>query len=200
MDFLLIFCLSWSFLFPLCESQLQTSQSQVLLQLKKHLEYPKQLEIWYDRKTEFCSLSPSANLNISCEFNSVTELKIMGDKPATQVSGFSGFPIPNKTLSETFSMDSFVTTLSRLSSLKVLSLVSLGIWGPLPDKIQRLSSLEYLDLSSNFLFGSIPPKISTLSKLQTFVLDDNVFNDTVPSWLNSLQNLTFLSMIYPVRW
>ncbi|KAL4348516.1 hypothetical protein GQ457_17G018020 [Hibiscus cannabinus] len=193
MEFLLIFCLSWS-LFPLCDSQLQASQSQVLLQLKKHLEYPKQLEIWYDRKTEFCFLSPSANLNISCESNSVTELKIMGDRPATQVSGFTGFPIPNKTLSDTFSMDSFVTTLSRLSSLKVLSLVSLGIWGPLPDKIHRLSSLEYLDLSSNFLFGSIPPKISTLSKLQTFVLDDNVFNDTVPSWLNSLQNLTFLSM------
>ncbi|OMO71731.1 hypothetical protein COLO4_28078 [Corchorus olitorius] len=34
-------------------------------------------------------------------------------------------------------MDSFVTTLSRLQSLKVLSLVSLGIWGPLPDKIHR---------------------------------------------------------------
>ncbi|KAB2000164.1 hypothetical protein ES319_D12G213100v1 [Gossypium barbadense] len=191
--FLLISCLSWS-LFVLCDSQLQTSQSQVLLQLKKHLEYPKQLEIWYDRKTEFCSLPPSANLNITCEFNSVTELNIMGDKPATKVSDFAGFPIPNKTLSHSFSMDSFVTTLSRLSSLKTLSLISLGIWGPLPDKIHRLSSLEYLDLSSNFLFGSIPPKMFTLLKLQTFVLDDNVFNDTVPSWLNSLPNLTTLRM------
>ncbi|KAE8715999.1 hypothetical protein F3Y22_tig00110156pilonHSYRG00154 [Hibiscus syriacus] len=126
-----MFCLSWS-LFLSCYSQLQTSQSQVLLQLKKHLEYPKQLETWYDRKTDFCS-SPSANLNISCEFNSVTELKIMGDKPATKVSDdFAGFPLPNRTLSETFSMDSFVTTLSRLSSLKVLSLVSFGNLGSSP--------------------------------------------------------------------
>ncbi|XVF08728.1 hypothetical protein REPUB_Repub07fG0028300 [Reevesia pubescens] len=190
---LLLLCLSWS-LFILGDSQLQTSQTQVLLQLKKHLEYPKQLETWYDRKTEFCSLSSSAQLNISCEYNSVTELKIMGDKPATMVTDFDGFAIPNQTLSESFSMDSFVTTLTRLPSLKVLSLVSLGIWGPLPDKIHRLTSLEYLDLSSNFLFGSIPPKISTLVKLQTFVLDDNFFNDTVPSWLDSLSNLTILSM------
>ncbi|XWS60288.1 hypothetical protein CRYUN_Cryun07bG0023600 [Craigia yunnanensis] len=189
----LLLCLLWS-LFILGDSQLQTSQTQVLLQLKKHLGYPKQLDIWYDRKTEFCYLSPSAQVNISCEYNSVTELRIMGDKPATKVSDFDGFAIPNQTLSESFSIDSFVTTLSRLTSLKVLSLVSLGIWGPLPDKIHRLSSLEYLDLSSNFLFGSIPPKISTLVKLQTFVLDDNFFNDTVPSWLNSLSNLTILSM------
>ncbi|KAA3460590.1 putative inactive leucine-rich repeat receptor-like protein kinase isoform X2 [Gossypium australe] len=118
----------------------------------------------------------------------------MGDKPATKVSDFAGFPTPNKTLSHSFSIDSFVTTLSRLSSLKTLSLISLGIWGPLPDKIHRLSSLEYLDLSSNFLFGSIPPKMFTLLKLQTFVLDDNMFNDTVPSWLNSLPNLTTLRM------
>ncbi|XP_017973651.1 PREDICTED: probable inactive leucine-rich repeat receptor-like protein kinase At3g03770 isoform X2 [Theobroma cacao] len=189
----LLLCLTWS-LFILSDSQLQTSQTQVLLQLKKHLEYPKQLEIWYDRKTEFCFLSPSAQVNISCQYNSVTELKIMGDKPASEVSDFHGFAIPNQTLSESFSMDSFVTTLSRLPSLKVLSLVSLGIWGPLPDKIHRLSSLEYLDLSSNFLFGSIPPKISTLVKLQTFALDDNFFNDSIPSWLDSLSNLTILSM------
>ncbi|XP_022736228.1 probable inactive leucine-rich repeat receptor-like protein kinase At3g03770 isoform X2 [Durio zibethinus] len=189
----LLLCLSWS-LFILGDFQLQTSQTQVLLQLKKHLEYPKQLEIWYDRKTEFCSLPPSAQVNISCEYNSVTELKIMGDKPATKVTDFDGFAIPNRTLSESFLMDSFVTTLSRLSGLKVLSLVSLGIWGSLPDKIHRLSSLEYLDLSSNFLFGSIPPKISTLVKLQTFVLDDNFFNGTVPSWLDSFSNLTVLSM------
>ncbi|XVE56613.1 hypothetical protein DITRI_Ditri04bG0025000 [Diplodiscus trichospermus] len=190
----LLLCLSWSLLFILGDSQLQTSQIQVLLQLKKHLEYPRQLEIWYDRRTQFCSLPPSAQVNISCQYNSVTELKIMGDKPASKASDFDGFAIPNQTLSDSFSMDSFVTTLSRLPSLKVLSLVSLGIWGPLPDKIHRMSSLEHLDLSSNFLFGSIPPKISTLVKLQTFVFDDNFFNDTVPSWFDSLSNLTILSI------
>ncbi|KAL4325574.1 hypothetical protein GQ457_11G028680 [Hibiscus cannabinus] len=190
----LLLWLPWSFFMLAADSQLLNSQTQVLLQLKKHLEYPNQLHIWHDRRTLFCSLPPSANVNISCEFNSVTELKIMGDKPSLEVTDFHGFPIPNQTLSATFSMDSFVTTLSRLPSLKALALVSLGIWGPLPDKIHRLSSLESLDLSSNFLFGSIPPKVSTMVKLQTLVFDHNFFNDTVPNVFDSLSDLKYLSL------
>lgn len=190
--FFILLWLPWSF-FILGDSQLLNSQTQALLQLKKHLEYPKQLDIWYDRRTMFCFLPPSSKVNISCEFNSITELKIMGDKPSIEVTDFHGFPIPNQTLSVSFSMDSFVTTLTRLTSLKVLSLVSLGIWGPLPNKIHRLSSLERLDLSSNFLFGSVPPKVSTMVKIQTLVLDDNFFNDTVHVF-DFMSNLTGLSL------
>ncbi|KAE8672291.1 Leucine-rich repeat protein kinase family protein isoform 6 [Hibiscus syriacus] len=171
--FPLLLWLPWSFFILGGDSQLLNSQAQVLLQLKKHLEYPKQLDIWYDRRTLFCTLPPSPNVNVSCEFNSVTELKIMGDKLSIEFTDFHGFPVSNRTLSDAFSMDSFVTTLSRLPRLKVLALISLGIWGPLPDKIHRLSSLESLDLSSNFLFGSIPPKVSTMVKLQTLVFDHN---------------------------
>lgn len=116
----------------------------------------------------------------------------MGDKKGDRE--FHGFAIPNQTLSERFSIDSFVTTLARLPSLRVLSLVSLGIWGPLPDKIHRLSSLEVLDLSSNFMFGSVPPKISTMVKLNSLTLDGNYFNDTALDWLDSLSNLTILSL------
>ncbi|KAJ6358718.1 hypothetical protein OIU76_000443 [Salix suchowensis] len=130
---------------------------------------------------------------MTCQDNVVTELRMVGDKPA-MVNSFVGFAITSQTLSGNFSMDSFVTTLARLTSLRVLSLVSLGIWGPLPDKIHRLSTLEYLDLSSNYLFGSIPPKISTMVKLQTLNLDDNFFNDTIPDWFDSLSNLTILSL------
>lgn len=188
----LLLCLTWN-MFLLGTCQLQSSQAQVLLQLKKHLEYPKQLEMWYDRRTDFCSLASSPHLNITCNFSSVTGLRIMGDKHV-KLSELDGFSLSNQTLSERFSMDSFVTTLSRLTGLRALSLVSLGIWGPLPDKIHRLSSLEYLDLSSNFLFGSIPPKISTMVRLQTVIFDDNFLNDTVPGWFNSLSNLTVLSL------
>lgn len=188
----LLSCLTWSFLI-LGTHQLQSSQTQVLLQLRKHLEYPSQLEIWSIHGTDFCFLASSTLVNMTCQDNVVTELRIMGDKPA-KVNNFVGFAIANQTLSESFSIDSFVTTLSRLTSLRVLSLVSLGIWGPLPDKIHRLTSLEYLDLSSNHLFGSIPPKISTMVKLYTLVLNDNFFNDTVPNWFNSLSNLTILSL------
>lgn len=188
----LLSCLLWSFLIT-GTHQLQSSQTQVLLQIRKHLEYPSQLEIWNNHGMDLCYLSPSTQVNMTCQNNVVTELRVVGDKPA-KVKNFVGFAIPNQTLSGSFSMDSFVTTLSRLTSLRVLSLVSLGIWGPLPDKIHRLYSLEYLDLSSNNLFGSIPPKISTMAKLQTLNLDDNFFNGTVPNWFDSLSNLTILSI------
>ncbi|XP_054806147.1 probable inactive leucine-rich repeat receptor-like protein kinase At3g03770 isoform X2 [Prosopis cineraria] len=176
-----------------CSSQLQSSQTQVLLQLKKHLEYPKHLDIWKDRWASFCS-SPSSQVNVTCQGNFVTELSIVGDANPSKVRDFNGSPIPNLTLSENFSMDSFVATLARLTGLKVLRLVSLGLWGPLPNKIQRLNELEHLDLSSNFLYGSIPPKISTIVNLQVLALDDNFFNSTIPVWFNSLTNLTVLGL------
>lgn len=188
----LLLCMSWNF-FILGTYQLQSSQTQLLLQLRKQLEYPNQLEIWKDHTVDFCYLSSPAHVNITCQDNILSELKITGDK-LSRVSNFNGFAIPNQTLSERFSMDSFVTTLARLTSLRVLSLVSLGIWGPLPDKIHRLFSLEMLDLSSNFLFGSVPPKISTMVNLQSLTLDGNFFNDTIPDRFDSLSNLTKLSL------
>lgn len=186
---LLVLC---EILFLPFTQELQTSQSQVLMQLRKHLEYPPALQFWENYNGDFCNLS-SEHMSLSCQGNSVTELKIMGNR-ILKVRDFNGFAAPNQTLSEKFSIDSFVTTLSRLPSLRVLSLVSLGIWGPLPDKIHRLSELELLDLSSNFIFGSIPAKISTMVKLHTLTLDGNYFNDTVPDWLDSLSNLTVLSL------
>lgn len=189
---LLLVVLSWVLSIPSTYG-LQTSETRVLLQLRKQLEYPSSLQMWEYYVGDFCSLSSSAHMSISCQGSFLTELKIMGDK-LVKVSEFIGFAIPNKTLSGSFSIDSFVTTLTRLPSLRVLSLVSLGIWGPLPDKIHRLSSLEFLDLSSNFLYGSIPPEVSRLVKLHTLVLDSNYFNDTIPGWLNSFSNLTILCL------
>ncbi|KAK6155278.1 hypothetical protein DH2020_009526 [Rehmannia glutinosa] len=152
------------------------------------------LTVWENNSAaDLCNLSSPPHMTITCENDSVTELRITGEKPA-KVSDFNGFAIPNQTLSQGFSIDSFVTTLTRLSSLKVISLVSLGIWGSLPDKIHRLYSLEALDMSSNFLFGSIPSEMSRLVKLQTLTFDENFFNDTVPQWLDSLTNLTILSL------
>ncbi|PIA51239.1 hypothetical protein AQUCO_01100225v1 [Aquilegia coerulea] len=189
--FLLVVYLSWGF-FIFGNSQLQSSQTQVLQQLRKHLEYPQVLESWNDYK-DLCYLPPSSQMSIVCQGNSISELKIMGDKPA-KVSKFDIFPIPNLTLSDGFSIDSFVTTLARLTTLRVLSLVSLGMWGSLPDKIHRLQSLESLDLCSNFLYGSIPPQISRMVKLQILSLDENFFNGTIPDWFDSFSNLTILSL------
>lgn len=132
-------------------------------------------------------------MNITCFSNSVSELNIFGDKSSEKAKSFEGFAISNVTLSDRFSIESFVTTLSRLKSLRVLTLASLGIWGHLPDKLHRLSSLEYLDLSNNFLFGSVPPKLSTMVKLETFRFDHNFFNGTLPSWFDSYWYLKVLS-------
>uniref|UniRef100_A0A1D1ZLW6 Putative inactive leucine-rich repeat receptor-like protein kinase At3g03770 n=1 Tax=Anthurium amnicola TaxID=1678845 RepID=A0A1D1ZLW6_9ARAE len=187
----LLVVLSWSDSIPGTQ-QLQSSQTQVLQQLRKHLEYPRQLDAW-NYTGDLCSTPSSPVLTVTCEENSVTELKIVGGRPA-KVRNFEGYPVMGQTLSQDFSVDSFVTTLARLTSLRGVILVSLGIWGPLPDKIHRLHSLEVLDLSSNFLYGSIPPKISAMGMLQSLTLDANFFNGTVPDWFDSLSNLTVLSL------
>ncbi|KAK7380999.1 hypothetical protein VNO78_33521 [Psophocarpus tetragonolobus] len=181
------------FLFIPNTHELEASQTQALLQLRVFLEYPSSLQFWEYYNGDLCGLAPSANLSIKCEDNEVTELEIMGEK-SEKPSLFNGFAVPNQTLPMNFSIDSFFTTLTRLKSLRVLSLVSLGIWGPLPDKIHRFSLLQVLDLSSNFLFGAIPQKISTMVKLHALTLDDNYFNTTIPDWFDSLSNLNILSV------
>ncbi|CAA7031431.1 unnamed protein product [Microthlaspi erraticum] len=185
--------LSWA-LFLRCTHQLQNSQTQVLYQLRKHLEFPKALDSWGNYYGDLCQISATAHMSISCEGNSITELKVMGEKLLKPFGTFYGSSLPNHTLSQAFLIDSFATTLTRLTSLKVLSLVSLGIFGEFPGKIHRLNSLEYLDLSSNYLFGSVPPDISRLVKLQSLILDGNYFNGSVPDKLDSLINLTVLSL------
>ncbi|XP_073144752.1 probable inactive leucine-rich repeat receptor-like protein kinase At3g03770 isoform X2 [Henckelia pumila] len=191
-SFILVF-VSWVLFASRSTHQLRSYDTEILLQLMKHLEHPVALTVWENGNGDLCSLSSPPQMRIKCENDSVTELSIIGAKPA-KTTEFSGFAVPNQTLSQSFSVDSLFTTLTRLSSLRVLSLVSLGIWGPLPDKIHRLSLLEALDLSSNFFYGSIPSEVSRLVKLQTLTLDGNFFNETVPEWLDSLTNLTILSL------
>ncbi|XP_015946556.1 probable inactive leucine-rich repeat receptor-like protein kinase At3g03770 [Arachis duranensis] len=181
------------FMFIPTTYELQSDQTQALFQLRKLLEYPSSLQPWQNYNADLCTLFSSPNLTVKCDHDSVTELKIMGDK-SLKPSTFDGYSIPNHTLSLNFSIDSFFTTLTRLTSLRVLSLVSLGLWGPLPEIIHRLSLLEVLDLSSNFLFGALPPKISTMVKLHTVTLDGNYFNATLPDWFGSFSNLTMLSL------
>ncbi|MED6134981.1 hypothetical protein PIB30_042014 [Stylosanthes scabra] len=191
------------FMFIPITHELQEAQTQVLFQIRKHLEYPTSLQIWRNYNYDLCSLPSSSHTSIKCEGNSVTELKIIGDKAYNvrvdknkhkNKNNLNGFAVSNLTLSPNFSVDSFVTTLTRLTSLRVLSLVSLGIWGPLPNKIHRLSHLQVLDLSSNFLFGSFPPRMVTMVNLHTLSLDGNYFNATIPNWFNSLSNLNVLTL------
>lgn len=160
--------------------QLQSSQSQALLRIQRLLNFPAILRGWHNN-TDFCNSEPNPSLAVVCYEDSITQLHIIGDK---------GAPL----LPKNFSIESFVTTLVNIPDLKVLTFVSLGLWGPLPDEIGRLSSLEILNMSSNFLYGSIPREVSLLTSLQTLVLDDNMLAGRLPGWLGSLPLLTYLSL------
>ncbi|KAJ3674786.1 hypothetical protein LUZ60_005402 [Juncus effusus] len=160
--------------------RLGPSQSWSLLQIKRQLNFPPILKSWKNN-SNFCNLKPNPHFTIVCYENSVTQLHITGNE--TTVS-----------LSKSFSIESFFTTLTRFPDLKVLSLTSLGLWGPLPPKIARISSLEILNMSSNFLYGTIPYEISNLTNLQTLILDNNLFSGDLPNWFSSLQLLVVLSL------
>ncbi|KAH0888207.1 hypothetical protein HID58_050636, partial [Brassica napus] len=178
--------------------QLQNSQTQVLYQLRKHLESPKALESWGSYYGDLCQIPPTPHMSISCEGNSVTELKVMGDK-LSKPAGimFHGSPLPNRTLSKAFLIDSFATTLTRLTSLKSLTLVSLGIFGELPGKIHRLcwldvpealnslSNLTVLALSHNEISGELPD-LSKLDHLHMLDLRENRFDSELPLLPKSL--------------
>lgn len=172
-------------------AQLSTSESRILLQIQKHLEYPEALKEW-NRWTNFCYLPPSSSVVVVCSGNHVTELTVIGAKNSSQtLKKDANFVASQQSLSGSFSIDSLFTLVTKLSGLKKLSLVSLGLWGPIPSKISRLCSLEMLNISSNFIYGDIPLSIASLKSLQSLVLSQNMINGSVPdlSGLESLQEI-----------
>lgn len=187
--FLLLSFFALALLFSPTSAQYQTlspSQNKLLIRLYHILQSPPALSP-LNTSTNFCYLPQSANLTITCTNNQITQLIIRGDRP------FS--PNWHKSLSSSFSIDAFFTTLVKLSSLEVLSMVSLGIWGPLPSKIDRLNSLRVLNLSSNYIYGELPREISTMTSLQNLVLSINYINGTVPN-LKPLTGLTELDLSF----
>lgn len=176
-----LFLFSFVLLYSICcTQQLQSSQVQTLLRIKDLLNSPPFLSTW-NNYTDFCNFEPTSSLTVVCYENSVTQLHIIGNNGTQR-------------LPDNFSIDSFVTTLVKLPSLKVLKLVSLGLWGALPGKFMRLTSLEILNLSSNFFEENIPQSISSLSNLQTLILENNSFNGTIPEGLGKLSGLAVLNV------
>ncbi|XP_072965510.1 probable LRR receptor-like serine/threonine-protein kinase At1g14390 [Typha angustifolia] len=163
---------------PASAQQLSPSQSKTLLRLQRILEYPQVLSSWTNY-TNFCYLPQSSSLSITCLGNRAAGITIVGGR--------------RNTMSPAFSSDALFTTLTRLPSLTSLSLVSLGIWGPLPGKVDRFTSLQLLNLSSNFFYGEIPQQLSIMSSLQNLILASNSFNGTVPD-LKSFTSLSELDL------
>ncbi|XP_073151586.1 probable inactive leucine-rich repeat receptor-like protein kinase At3g03770 [Henckelia pumila] len=158
--------------------QLQPSQSETLLKIKKQFNFPPDLSGW-NENPEFCNSEPTQILTLSCYEDNITQFHLTGNR---------WFP----NLIEDFSTSSLFLNLAGFPSLKVLSLVSLGLRGPLPSEIGRLSSLEILNISSNSFDGPIPAEISFLKGLQTLVMDNNRFAGQVPEWLGFLPALSVL--------
>ncbi|MCD7460259.1 hypothetical protein HAX54_043161 [Datura stramonium] len=176
-------------LVPFSSGQLVPAESRILFQVQQFLEYPPVLQGW-NKWTNFCFLPQSPSLVITCSGDHITELTIVGNKKTPSQSLKSTSP---QALSGKFSIDSFFTVLTKLSSLKKLSLVSLGLWGPLPAKISRLHSLEVLNISSNFIVGGIPSSIVNFKNLKSLVLARNLFNGSVPD-LKGLKTLEELDL------
>ncbi|CAL9041306.1 unnamed protein product [Musa banksii] len=163
-----------------CAYQLQPAEVLSLLRIKRLLNYPAISSRW-NVDTDFCSYEANPYVTIICYEESITQLHITGNKSAP--------PLPRS-----FSMTLLFATLYRLPNLKVLSLTSLGLWGPLTGKISRLSSLEIVNMSTNYLYGAIPKQVSRLTNLQTLILDHNMFSGRVPDLLGELPRLSVLSL------
>ncbi|XVE85917.1 hypothetical protein DITRI_Ditri17bG0130400 [Diplodiscus trichospermus] len=163
---------------PVSIGQLTPSETRNFFQLQRLLEYPEVLQGWKNW-TNFCYLPPSPSLKVVCTNGRVTEFTIVGNRssPARTRNTTSG---SRQTLSEKFSIDALFTVLTKFSNLKALSLVSLGLWGPLPAKINRFRSLKVLNISSNFISGEITEQIASFKNLTSLVLADNLFNGSVP--------------------
>ncbi|KAL0355122.1 UNVERIFIED_CONTAM: putative inactive leucine-rich repeat receptor-like protein kinase [Sesamum radiatum] len=172
----MLLCLSWSLLIW-DTHELQSSQTQVLLQLRKQLEYPKPLDYWLNPGIDLC-LASSPQVNITCSNNFVTEIRIFGDKQSRDGS-FNGFPVPYKTLSQNFSMDSLVATLSRLNSLRT---------------VPRIVKLQILKLDGNFLNGTLPGWFDSFSDLTSLSLSNNRFTGPLPSSMQRFASLTDINL------
>ncbi|CAL1386871.1 unnamed protein product [Linum trigynum] len=172
--------------------QLQPSQLQSLLTIQQLLNYyPSSLST--ANATDVCTsdpTSPSA-LILQCYEGNITQLHFIGNISNKGGNGGAASPL---LLPQDFSSSSFFDSLAGISTLKVLSMVSLGLWGPLPPTIGQLASLEILNLSSNSLSGVLPLELSSLKNLQTLILDHNHFTGAIPGWLTSLTALAVLSL------
>ena len=69
---------------------------------------------------------------------------------------------------------------NKLVNLERLSLVCIGLSGPISPEIGRLTSLQHLDLRDNQLSGPVPAEIGRLTSLQYLNLGGNQLSGPVP--------------------
>ncbi|WOK93487.1 hypothetical protein Cni_G02185 [Canna indica] len=109
---------------------------------------------------------------VTCAGSRVTRLVLEG----LSLAGPAGFPI-----------------VVRLDQLRVLSLKSNRLSGPIPD-LSPLSALKLIFLSHNQFSGPIPPSIGSLVRLYRLDLGSNNLTGSVPASLNRLSRLLTLRL------
>ncbi|XP_057812505.1 probable inactive leucine-rich repeat receptor-like protein kinase At3g03770 [Salvia miltiorrhiza] len=168
---------------PIFSNQLGNSQFQTLVRIKQLLNFPEvETSSWSEVEDEdVCNTEATQILSLACYEGNITQLHITGN-----------YWFPH--LSQDFSAASLFSNIAQLPNLKVLSLVSLGLEGPLPPEIGGLVSLEILNVTSNMFHGSIPREMSFIRNLQTLILDHNRFEGEIPNWIGSLPALRVLSV------
>ncbi|KAG8367401.1 hypothetical protein BUALT_Bualt16G0068100 [Buddleja alternifolia] len=83
-------------------------------------------------------------------------------------------------------------TLSRLSQLRVLSLHSNRLSGPIPSDFSQLTLLRNVYLQDNQLSGDFPSSLVQLSRIIRLDISSNNFTGSIPFSLNNLTHLTGL--------
>lgn len=95
-----------------------------------------------------------------------------------------------------------IPDLSPLANLKALFLAGNRFSGPFPASLASLRRLRSIDLSGNRLSGALPPGIEAAFPHLTFLrLDVNHFNGSVPAWNQSslkLLNVSYNNFSGPV--
>jgi LRR receptor-like serine/threonine-protein kinase FLS2 len=94
----------------------------------------------------------------------------------------------------TTSKSTIPTSISTLSSLKLLSLKACSLRGPIPSSLSILTKLNQIILSSNLLTGNIPNSFKNLISLQTLYIDNNALVGTLPNDILSMPNLLYLDV------
>lgn len=97
-------------------------------------------------------------------------------------------------LSLSANSNGFFPSLLLLDQLRLLSLKSNSLSGPIPPGISTLKALKLLFLSHNSFSGPIPPSFSSLSRLYRLDLSFNNLSGPIPNSLNRFSHLLTLRL------
>ncbi|KAL4571641.1 hypothetical protein LXL04_018404 [Taraxacum kok-saghyz] len=152
---------------------------KILFRIKKSFGNPDVLATW-TRDTDCCSW-----YSVQCDeyTDRISALTIFSGN----ISGHITEAIGNLPYLETLILRKLTnltgqipSSITKLTSLKTLTISWTNLSGPIPSFLSQIKSLASLDLSYNSFTGAIPPELSTLPKLRTLRLDRNRLTGSIP--------------------